>query len=240
MKIGEKNRTLNDIRTRALRRSKYSFGWPRVRIGNCNRPQRVRDRTCPSIRDCHHTQSAIGSIRQVSFSDCLNHSCFDLLFTLWVATLTYSLANIHSRPSLLNWHVVWVYFKTYILSRSMSNQTPSRPLDDWEFLNKPSKSIHISSNSQRFRHGFQYIFHCILPTGTARWLYAKLLNYNVSTVAAWHTRQLSSSGSTWRLRWCFLDGKCLQSCVIYIPFSQHWIEILVSSYKLLYIRSLCQ
>ena len=61
----------------------------------------------------------------------------------------------------------------------MSNQTPSRPLDDWKILNKPSKSIHISSNSQRFRHGFQYIFHCILPTGTARWLYAKLLNYNV-------------------------------------------------------------
>ena len=28
MKIGEKNRTLNDIRTRALRLSKYSLGDP--------------------------------------------------------------------------------------------------------------------------------------------------------------------------------------------------------------------
>ena len=149
----EKNHTLNDIRTRALGRSKYSFWWPRVSNGNCNRPQRVRDRTCPSIRDCHHTQSAIGSIRQVSFSDCLNHSCFELLFTLWVATLTYSLANIHSRPSLLNWHVVWVYFKTYILSRS--NQT--------KFLNKPSKVYTYPQIRNVFVTGFSIFFIASCP-----------------------------------------------------------------------------
>ena len=60
---------------------------------------------------------------------------------LWIVTLTYSLAYIQPRPSFLNWPVVWVFSKTYILSRLISIYMVE--IVSRNFLNKLSKSFHI-------------------------------------------------------------------------------------------------
>ena len=90
-------------------------------------------------------QLEIVTIRNPQLAQYVKWVLFELfvlqLVHLWIITLTYSLANIQPRLSLLNWRVVWVYSQTYIRSRSMS----IRDLEYlWEiFLNKRSKNVHI-------------------------------------------------------------------------------------------------
>ena len=139
--------------SRSLRRFFWRYLWQRIevregmKIGGKDDTLKV-----PSTRgSCKKyaielvRQLEIVTIRNPQLAQYVKWVLFELfvlqLVHLWIVTLTYSLANIQQRLSLLNWRVVWVYSQTYIRSRSMS----IRDLDYlWEiFLNKRSKNVHI-------------------------------------------------------------------------------------------------
>ena len=116
---------------------------------------------------------------------------------LLIVTLTYSLANIQSRPSLLNCLVPWVYSQTCIRSRSMSVQVP----DDDDLLVKIFNTVSNPQIRNVFVMYFSVSLLCILPTGTHvgfTWHWSMSRSCLHTTLG-----NCPHSGSISRLRWTF-------------------------------------
>ena len=128
MKIGDKDDTLKRTRTRT--RTAY-LSDPADTTGH-------KKYAIELVR-----QLEIVTVRNPQLAQYVKWVLFELfvlqLVHLWIVTLTYSLANMQLRLSLLNWRVVWVYSQTYIWSRLMLFQV----LNDDDLLVKLSKIIHI-------------------------------------------------------------------------------------------------
>ena len=139
--------------SRSLRRFFWRYLWQRIEVREGMKIWGKNDtlKKSRSITSCKKyatelvRQLEVVTIRNPQLAQYVKWVLFELfvlqLHHLWIVTLTYSLATIQPRPSFLNWRVVWVCSKTYILSRSMSIKSVDYL---WgRCLNKLSKKFHI-------------------------------------------------------------------------------------------------